>query len=230
MRAAVSTEPSPSVTLCATMPPPEVIPVRRTEEEAGYVSIRPVVRQNFRLSDLLGLVLGVTGKHPERIRQILRSGSVSFHGYHYSWGGFPLEEQELAALLARFPDADPSCAFRPEACTAIVLESGGSPARPDSSGPRPILELERAAASRKRLFRRRSFWDALLAAAASGPLAYGGYSYQWRADLYRLDLGGELAATLASAAKSLAPRDLHHSLRALDRATHIVFICPREGT
>ena len=50
-----------------------------------------------------------------------------------------------------------------------------------------------------------------------------------RADLYRLDLGGELAATLASAAKSLAPRDLQHSLRALDRASHIVFICPREG-
>jgi hypothetical protein len=138
MRAAVSTEPSQSVTLRATMPLPEVIPVRRTEEEAGYVSIRPVVRQNFRLNDLLGLVLGVTGKHPERIRQILRSGSVSFHGYHYSWGGFSLEDQELAALLAHFPDADPSRAFRPEACTAISLESGGSPARPDLSGPRPL--------------------------------------------------------------------------------------------
>jgi hypothetical protein len=229
MRASVSTEPSQSVTLRATMPPPEVIPVRRTEEEAGYVSIRPVVRQNFRLNDLLGLVLGVTGKHPERIRQILRSGGVSFHSYRYWWEGFQLEEQELATLLARFPDADPSRVFRPEACTAIVLEAGGSPARPDLSGPRPILELERAAASRKRLFRRRSFWDALLAAAASGSLAYGGYSYQWRADLYRRDLGRELPATLAAAAKSLAPRDLHRSLRALDRATHIVFICPREG-
>lgn len=221
MRASVSTEPSQSVTLRATMPPPEVIPVRRTEEEAGYVSIRPVVRQNFRLNDLLGLVLGVTGKHPERIRQILRSGGVSFHSYRYWWEGFQLEEQELATLLAHFPDADPSRVFRPEACTAIVLEAG--------SPPRPVLELERAATSRKRLFRRRSFWETLLAAAASGPLAYGGYSYQWRADLYRLDLGRELPAALAAAAKSLAPRDLHRNLRALDRATHIVFICPREG-
>ena len=229
MRAAVSTEQSLSVTLRPAMPPPEVIPVRRTEEEAGYVSFRPVVRQNFRLNDLLGLVLGVTGKHPERVRQILRAGSVSFHAYHYSWAGFPLEEHELVALLAHFPDPDPSRPFRPEACTAIMLEAGGSPSRHDLSRPRPILELEGAAASRKRLFRRRSFWDALLAAAASGPLAYHGYSYQWRADLYRLDLVGEAPAALAKAAKSLAPRDLHRNLRALDRASHIVFICPREA-
>jgi hypothetical protein len=229
MRAAVSTEQFPNAILRVTMPPPEVIPVRRTEEEAGYVSFRPVVRQNFRLDDLLGLVLGVTGKHPDRVRQILRSGSVSFHAYHYSWDGFPLEDQELAALLAHFPDPDPSRAFRAEMCTAVLIEAGGSPSRPDSSGPRPILELDRAALSRKRLFRRRSFWETLLAAAASGPLAYGGYSYQWRADLYRFELGGELPATLQAGAKSLAPRDLHRSLRALERASHIVFICPREA-
>jgi hypothetical protein len=204
-----------------TMPAPEVIPVRRTEEDAGYVSFRPVVRQNFRLNDLLGLVLGVTGKQPERVRQILRSGSVSFHAYRYSWDGFQLEDQELAALLARFPDPDSSRAFRPEACTAALVE-GGSP-------PRPLLDLERAAVARKRLFRRRSFWDALLAAAAQGPLAYDGYSYQWRADLYRLVLGDERVATFSAAAKSLAPRDLRRNLHALDRATHIIFVCPREA-
>ena len=221
MRAAVSTEQFPNAILRAIMPPPEVIPVRRTEEEAGYISIRPVVRQNFRLNDLLGLVLGVTGKHPDRIRQILRSGSVSFHGYHYSWAGFQLEDYELAALLAHFPDPDPLRAFRAELCAAVVIEAG--------SPPRAILELDRAALSRTRLFRRRSFWQALLAAAASGPLAYDGYSYQWRADLYRLELGRELPAALQAGAKSLAPRDLHRSLGALERATHIVFICPREG-
>lgn len=221
MRAAVSTEPSQSAILRATMPPPEVIPIRRTEEEAGYVSIRPVVRQNFRLHDLLGLVLGVTGKHPDRVRQILRSGSVSFHGYHYSWSGFPLEDHELAALLAQFPDPDPSRAFRAELCTAVVIEAG--------SPPRPLLELERAVTSRKRLFRRRSFWHALLAAAATGPLAYDGYSYQWRADLYRLELGGESQTALLASAKSLAPRDLHRNLRGLERASHLVFISPREA-
>ena len=229
MRAAALPFPSPHVTPRVTMPPPEVIAVRHTEEEAGYVSFRPVVRQNFRLSDLLGLVLGVTGKQPARIRQILRSGSVSFHSHRYWWDGFPVEEQELAALLSRFPDPDPTRPFRPEVCTAALLEGAGSPPRADSSGLRPILELDRAGASRTRLFRRRSFWDALLAAAASAPLAYDGYSYLWRADLYRLELSAERAAGLAAAAKSLAPRDLRRNLRALDRASRIIFLCPREG-
>jgi hypothetical protein len=203
------------------MPAPDVIPVRRTEEDAGYVSFRPVVRQNFSLNDLLGLVLGVTGKHPDRVRQILRAGSVSFHAYHYSWAGFQVEDQELNALLARFPSPDPLRSFRPEACTAALVE-GGSP-------PRPLLDLERAAVSRKRFLRGRSFWDLLLTAAASGPLEYDGYSYQWRADLYRLALGDALAASLLADAKSLAPRDMVRNLRALERATRIVFVCPREG-
>ena len=218
MRAAVVGLRSPSL----TMAPPEAISVRYTEEEAGYVSIRPVVRQTFRFPDLLGLVLSVTGKHPARIRQILRSGSVSFHAYRYWWDGVQVEEQELEVLLAGFPDPEPSREFRAEACTAALVEAGGSP-------PRPVLELDRASASHMRLFRRCSFWDALLAAAASGSLAYHGYSYLRRGDLYRLDLSGELRALLAAAAKSLAPRNLRRDLRALDRASHIVFVCPREG-
>jgi hypothetical protein len=203
------------------MPAPEIIPVRRTEEDAGYVSFRPVVRQNFPLHDLLGLVLGVTGKHPERVRQILRSGSVSFHAYRYSWAGFQVEDAELAALLMGFPDPDPARAFRPEACTAALLE-GGSPLR-------PLLDLERAAVARKGLLRRRSLWDALLAAAQAGPLAYHGYSYQWRADLHRLVLAAAQAAALSAEAQSLAPRDMRRHLRALDGATHILFVCLREG-
>jgi hypothetical protein len=202
------------------MPLPETIAVRRTEEEAGYVSVRPVVRQNFRLNDLLGLVLGVTDKHPARVRQILRSGSVSFHGYHYSWAGFHVEDQELAALLSRFPDSDPSRPFRPDVCAIVVIQMG----EPLSV----VLSLERSVTSRKRLFRRQSFWDALLDAATQGPLAYDSYSYQYRADLYRLDASDEQAAALAAAWESLAPRDMRRSLRALDRASHIVFACPRE--
>ena len=63
------------------MPLPDVIPVRYTEEEAGYVSFRPVVRQSFRPDQLLDMVLSVTGKDPARITQILRSGTVVFHFY-----------------------------------------------------------------------------------------------------------------------------------------------------
>ena len=41
---------------------PQEIPVRYTEEEAGYVSFRPVVRQTFRVHELLDMILSVTGK------------------------------------------------------------------------------------------------------------------------------------------------------------------------
>jgi hypothetical protein len=203
-----------------TMPAPAIIPVRRTEEEAGYVSFRPVVRQNFSLLDLLGLVLGVTGKHPERVRQIMRTGSVSFHAYHYSWSGFHLDDAELAAALAPFPDPDPARAFRLDTCIAALLE-GGSPLR-------PLLDLERDSVARKGWFRGRSFWDVLLTSANRAPLAYHGYSYQWRADLHRLVLSAEEAAALSAQAQSLAPRDMRRHLLALDRASHILFVCRRE--
>src|SRR3954468_23799027 len=108
------------------MAPPEIISVCRTEEEAGYVSFPPVVRQNFPLNDLLGLILGVTGKNSSRVQKILRSGSVSFHSYRYSWQAFEIEEHELENLLARFPNEDPSRVFRAETCVAILFESGGA--------------------------------------------------------------------------------------------------------
>jgi hypothetical protein len=201
------------------MPAPEVIPVRRTEEDAGYVSLRPIVRQNFPLRDLLGLVLNVTGKNAARVRQILRSGGVSFHAYRYTWEGFPIEEAEVEALLASFPGPEPSRAFRAEACTAALIESGNP--------PRPLLDLERAPVARRRFLRQRSFWDALLTIAQQGPLAYDGYSYLWRADRFRLTLTPDLAASLSESAKSLAPRDMQRNLLALGRAGHIVFVCPR---
>jgi hypothetical protein len=67
---------------------PETIPVRYTEEEAEYLSVRPVVRQTFRLQELVDMVLSVTGKDLARVRQILRSGTVVFHFYRYWWQGF----------------------------------------------------------------------------------------------------------------------------------------------
>ncbi len=72
----------------SAMPLPEAIPIRYTEEEAGYVSFRPVVRQSFRPDQLLDMVLSVTGKDVARIKQILRSGTVVFHFYRYWWTGF----------------------------------------------------------------------------------------------------------------------------------------------
>ena len=93
------------------MPLPETIPVRYTDEEAGYVTVRPVVRQTFRLDELLDMILSVAGKDVTRVRQLLHSGTVVYHFYRYSWTGFDADEAELAAALAQFPDADPSRPF-----------------------------------------------------------------------------------------------------------------------
>ncbi|HEY1866399.1 MAG TPA: hypothetical protein VGG55_04950, partial [Candidatus Acidoferrales bacterium] len=207
--------------LSGTVALPAAIPVRYTEEEAGYVSFRPVVRQTFRLHELLDMVLSVTGKEPERIRQILRSGTVVFHFYRYWWQGFEVGEDELQALLAQFPDSDPARAFRAAACTKAFIAS-------EVSSPRHFsIEIARAAASRKRFLRRRSFWAALLAAAVAGPLAYDVYSYMHHADLFRLELTAGTRANLVDAAASLAPRDLRRELTAVSEATHVLFACSR---
>lgn len=201
---------------------PETIPVRYTEEEAGYVSFRPLVKQIFSLNELLDMVLSVTGKDPERLRQILRSGTVVFHFYRYWWQGFEIAEAELAALLARFPDPEPSREFRIEHCSAALIEDNAKP-------PRVLTEIERAIASRTSLFRRRSFWAALASVAAAGPVGYQGYSYSRRADLYRLELGDEQRAALVAAA-ARAPRNLRRELAVLERASRVVFVCPRSGS
>jgi hypothetical protein len=201
---------------------PEKIPVRYSEEEAGYVSFRPVVRQAFSPNELLDMIISVTGKDAERVQQILHSGTVVFHFYRYWWHGFEVSEAELDPLLARFPDPDPSRPFRAERCAVALIEDNGTP-------PRPLIEVNRDAASHAGLFRRRSFWDELLAAAAAGPLEYEGYSYSRHADLYRLNLSvAQLTVLVTAAAK--APRNLRRELSALERASGIVFVCERAGS
>ena len=103
------------------MPLPETIPVRYTEEEAGYVTVRPLVRQTFRLDELLDMILSVAGKDVARVRQLLHSGTVVYHFYRYSWTGFDVDEAELAAALAKFPDAEPTRPFPAGQCTNAVF-------------------------------------------------------------------------------------------------------------
>jgi hypothetical protein len=202
------------------MPLPETIPVRYTDEEAGYVTVRPVVRQTFRLNELLDMILSVAGKDVARVQQLLRSGTVVYHFYRYSWEGFDADPAELAMALARFPDADPARPFVPEQCTIALLESGGPT-------PRHLLELHQASVSKRRIFRRQSFWDRLLEIAAHEKLHYHGYSYGRRADLYRLDLDAENVAQIADAAERLASGNPRRTLSALHAAASILFVCPR---
>ncbi len=202
------------------MPLPETIPVRYTEEEAGYVTVRPLVRQTFRLDELLDMILSVAGKDVTRVRQLLHSGTVVYHFYRYSWAGFDASEEDLATALAKFPDAEPSRPFDPAQCTNAVFDSAGP-------NPRHLLDLAKGPASRRRIFRGHSFWARLLEIASEEKLVYQNYSYGRRADLYRLDLDGESTALIAGAANRLATGMVRSAMRVLPGVVSVVFVCAR---
>ncbi len=200
---------------------PETIAVRFTEEEAGYISVRPVLRQNFRLGELADMIVRVTGKHPERVAQILRAGSVTYNGFRYWWPGFSASPGELRELLLPFPENDPSRLFRFEEAAGVILESGGGPSR-------SRIELPRAQASARRLFWRRSPWQLLAAAARDFPPAYEQYSYAHRADLFRRTLSFEEGNRLLAALFDAAPRSLRALLRSAPPPSALLFLCPRK--
>ena len=205
------------------MPLPETIPVRYTEEEAGYVTVRPLVRQTFRLDELLDMILSVAGKDVKRVRQLLHSGTVVYHFYRYSWAGFDASETELAAALAHFPDADPSRPFAADQCTNAIFDGAGA-------NPRQLLDLDRATASKRRLFRGQSIWEGLMEIAAGANPAYQKYSYERRADFYRLELDAENISRIEEAVNRLATGKLRSALRILPGAASILFVCPRQKT
>jgi hypothetical protein len=198
---------------------PETVAVRYTEDEAEYVSLRPVVRQTFRIAELVDMIVSVTGLDAGRVAQILRSGSVAYHGYRYWWTGFDAAAAELAGLLAAFPLADAGRAFDAAACVAVIFESSGSP-------PRHAIEISREEGRRRGFLRLRSFWGAVMELAARGPV-YVDYSYGRRADRFALELGREDVARLVAAAQRLAPRRLRARLGLLPEMARAVFLLPR---
>jgi len=208
------------------MPLPETIPVKYSEDEAEFISMRPLVRQTFRAPELVDMIVSVAGKDPHRVQQILRSGTIVFHSYRYWWQAFEPDPAAVADLLARYPDPDPARPFRPEDCTEAILESSRSTSA-SGAPPRHSLRLRREEASRKRLFRQRSLWDALLEAASEAPPAYREYSYARRADIYVAQLSAQSLARLAKEAAQYAPRSLRAQLTHLALMSLIVFVCPR---
>src|ERR1700690_2620821 len=98
---------------------PAEIPVRYTEEDAGYVSVRPVVKQSFRLNELADMVVRVAGKDAIRVQKIFRSGTVVYHGYRYWWDGIPAELGEIEKLLLPFPEDAPTLPFDPTKATSV---------------------------------------------------------------------------------------------------------------
>jgi hypothetical protein len=202
------------------MPLPDQIPVRYTEEDAGYVSMRPVVKQTFRLNELADMVVSVTGKDPARVQQIFRNGTVVYNGYRYSWDGIPAELAEIASLLHPFPDDDPSRPFHPEEAKSVLFEMGGG-------SQRNVVEILRSDASEKKLFGKNSPWDVLVQSARNSTARYEKYSHARKADLYRITLPFESGQSLLAAMLEVAPRGLRYRWTTLRPPAVVVFVCPR---
>lgn len=202
------------------MPLPDQIPLRYTEEDAGYVSMRPVVKQTFRLNELADMVVSVTGKDAARVQQIFRNGTVVYNGYRYSWDGISAELAEIASLLRPFPDDDPARPFHPEEAKSVLFEIGGG-------SQRTVVEILRSDASEKKLFGKNSPWDVLVQFARERAARYEKYSHARKADLFRITLPFEIGQGLLAAMLESAPRGLRYRWTTLRPPAVVIFVCPR---
>jgi hypothetical protein len=202
------------------MPLPETIAMRFTEEDAGYVTVRPVVKQTFRLAELADMVVSVTGKNVPRVQQIFRVGTIVYNGYRYWWEGFAANEDGITRLLTVFPDDDPALLFNPARVTAVSLEIGGGTQH-------SLVGIVRGEAMARRLFHKRSPLEILLAAAEDSPPRYEKYSHAERADVYRVQLSFAVAISLLKKVAAASPGGLRKKLAALQPPGAILFFIPR---
>jgi hypothetical protein len=202
------------------MPLPEQIAVQYSEEAAGYMSVRPVVKQVFQLRELADLVVSATGKDVEQVRRILLSGSLHYNGYKYWWNTLAAETQEIESLLMNFPDDDPARPFDPNAATAVLFEMAGG-------AQRHVTEITRQEASKKKLFAKQSPWDVLMLAAVELSPRYEKYSYAKKTDLFRSSLPYENSKILLNSLLEPAPRSLRRRWSSLRPPAAITFVLPR---
>jgi hypothetical protein len=181
---------TPSIISDSAVSVPQVIRVRISSERAEAISMMPVVVQEMPAEDLLGHIIGLTGKNPARMSEILARGFVVSGASRLRWDGFEVLSSELDSLLALFPDPDPSRPFVPGACVQAVLHGGGN-----------HVTVLRDVASKRRFFRGRSFWDVLIGIA--GAATYFDYSYREKADVYRRELRFDDRSKLQDAASLL---------------------------
>ena len=168
--------------------PPEVR-VKISSEAAGSIAMTQVSQRDLPIRDLVEQALGATGKDVPRIQEILRRGTLVSGESRLRWAGFETSAADLAPVLATFPDPDPARPFDATHCFHVQLVAGSE-----------RLDLAKAVGARRRLFRRRSLWDALM---QLGRPEYVGYSYKLRCDHYRLHLDIRALASLQSAASLL---------------------------
>jgi hypothetical protein len=171
---------------------PSTVRVKLSSEAAESISLTPVVVRDFAIRDLMEHILGVTGKDEARIGELLLRGTLVSGASRFRWQGWAADLEALRELLATFPDPDPLRLFAAANCLRAVLRGG-----------RHIIELPRDAASRKGLFQRASFWDALMQVVAAGASGYAGYSYRERCDRYVRELSHAEIEQIRAAAGSV---------------------------
>ncbi|MBS1859909.1 MAG: hypothetical protein JST11_31355 [Acidobacteria bacterium] len=171
---------------------PPTVRVKLSSEAAEAISLTPVVVREFAIRDLMEQILGVTGKDEARIGELLLRGTMVSGASRFRWQGWAVDEAALRELLATFPDPDPSRMFAAANCLRAVLRGGRQP-----------IELPRDAASRKGMFQRANFWDALMRVVAAGSSGYAGYSYRERCDRYVRELSHAEAEEIRAAAGSV---------------------------
>jgi len=171
---------------------PQTVRVKISSEAAEAITLTAVVVQELPLGELIEHMLPVAGKDEPRIREILLRGTLVAGASRLRWAGWEAAAEDLRALLAAFPDPDPSLPFDPQRCFRAVLRGG-----------RRTIEIPREAAARKGLFRRATFWDALMEVAGAGGTVYSTYSYRSRADLYVRHFSAAEVARLRAATQAL---------------------------
>jgi hypothetical protein len=169
---------------------PATVRVKISSEAVEFISVTPVGVQQMKLEELISAIVSAVGKDAPRVREILNRGTQVIGGSRFRWDRLEIAEPDVERLLASFPDPDPRRPFDLERCEHFVLR-----------GPAAQIAVETESARRRRVFRRRSFWDEISALARG--VTYVGYSYKERADMYHLAVDAAGQQTLRDAARLL---------------------------
>jgi hypothetical protein len=151
-----------------TLPPS--IRVRISSENAEGIGLSPVVAQDMATGELVSQILGVAGKDAPRVQEVLSRGSLVLGASRFRWASVECELEQVVEYLKQFPDPDPARPFEAAKCHLVVFRAGNR-----------ALTIEQQAGQKRRLLRKRSFWDELMEIARP---EYHDYSYRERSDTY----------------------------------------------
>lgn len=176
---------------------PESIRIRISSEAAGTIALTPVVHQQMPTVDLVRMMLAVTRKDAERVRELLRRGSFVSGASRFRWEPLEVPADELQSMFVRFPDAEPDRPFAWKHCHTVRFAS---------------VTISKDAAGGCRWWRRQSYWDVLQSLKMQPK--YIDYSYREQADVYGAKLDAEAQSVLRDKAGLLPFSTLARAIRA----------------